>query len=205
MPMGGIGRARWGQGRGDMTILDARATRPSEGGPSFSLANRVTRLVWIIVWLLAARWTPKPLNRWRCFLARCFGARVAPGAMIYGSVRIWLPANLEIGAGSSLGPGVNCYCMGPIRIGRNTVVSQGAHLCAGTHDFRDPYFQLQTRPIHIGDRVWIAAEAFVGPGCTVPDGVVLGARGCASGRLTPWTIYAGNPARPIGERVLRAE
>ncbi|WCT73479.1 putative colanic acid biosynthesis acetyltransferase [Sphingomonas naphthae] len=188
-----------------MTILDARKTRPSEGGPSFSLANRLTRLAWIVTWLLLARWTPKKLNGWRCFLARRFGAKVAPGAMIYGSVRIWLPSNLTIGTGSSMGPGVNCYSMGAIHIGRDTIVSQGAHLCAGTHDFRDPHFQIQSRPIHIGDRVWIAAEAFVAPGCVIPDGVVLGARGCAVGRLRPWTIYGGNPARPLGERVLRAE
>ena len=186
-----------------MTILDARVSKPSEGGPSFSIANRLTRLAWIITWWLLARWTPREANRWRCFLARAFGARVEAGATIYGSARIWLPAHLSIGRGSTLSPRTNCYNLAPVAIGRDSIVSQGAHLCAGTHDHRDPDFQLVGRPIAIGDRVWIAAEAFVGPGVTVSEGAVLGARGCTFSDLDPWTVYVGNPAAPVAPRALR--
>jgi putative colanic acid biosynthesis acetyltransferase WcaF len=59
-------------------------------------------------------------------------------------------------------------------------------------------------PITIGDRVWIAAEAFVSPGVAIADGAVLGARGCTFTKLEAWTIYRGNPAVPIGSRTLRA-
>jgi putative colanic acid biosynthesis acetyltransferase WcaF len=79
-------------------------------------------------------------------------------------------------------------------LGAYAVISQGAYLCAGTHDVDDPNFQLTTRPISIGERAWIAADAFVGPGVRVGEGAVLGARGVAFKDLEPWTIYAGNPA-----------
>jgi putative colanic acid biosynthesis acetyltransferase WcaF len=93
--------------------------------------------------------------------------------------------------------------MAPIRIGARTIVSQRAFLCAGSHDIRDPSFQLTSRPISIGDDVWIAAEAFVGPGVAIGDGCVLSARACAFTDLSAWAVYRGNPAAPVKARVWR--
>jgi len=183
-----------------VTILDARESAPSEGGPSFSLANRLTRAAWAVVWALAASWTPRQLAPWRRFLLRCFGARMAPGSDVRASARVWLPAHLEMAQGAVIGPDVNVYSMGPISLGRDVLVSQGVHLCAGSHDFESPAFQLVAKPIRIEAQAWIAAEAFVGPGTHVGEGVVLGARAVAFGELQPWTVYSGNPARPIRPR-----
>ncbi|MDB5512836.1 MAG: wcaF [Enterovirga sp.] len=83
------------------------------------------------------------------------------------------------------------------------LVSQGAHLCAGSHDIASPDFQLVARPISVGAESWIAAEAFVGPGVTVGEGTVLGARAAAFRDLEPWTVYSGNPASPLKRRVVR--
>jgi putative colanic acid biosynthesis acetyltransferase WcaF len=58
-------------------------------------------------------------------------------------------------------------------------------------------------PITIGARAWIAAEAFVGPGVTVGEGSVLGARSCAMRNIPDWMIYSGNPAMPLRERKIR--
>ena len=40
-----------------------------------------------------------------------------------------------------------------------------------------------------------------GAGPLPASGAILGARGCAFKDLEPWTIYAGNPAKKIKERV----
>jgi putative colanic acid biosynthesis acetyltransferase WcaF len=90
--------------------------------------------------------------------------------------------------------------MAKITIGPYSIVSQGVHLCAGTHDINDPSFQLRTKPIEIGARAWIGAEAFVGPGVIVGEGAVLGARAVAFTNLSPWSVYVGNPAQKIRER-----
>jgi putative colanic acid biosynthesis acetyltransferase WcaF len=55
----------------------------------------------------------------------------------------------------------------------------------------------------LGARSWVAAGAFVGPGVTLGEGAVLGARGVAFGDLEPWTVYIGNPAREIRKRQKR--
>jgi putative colanic acid biosynthesis acetyltransferase WcaF len=186
-----------------VTILDARASGSAEGGPSFSLRNRMVRAIWILTWSLLAAWTPPPLRGWRRFLLRVFGAEVASTARIYGTVRVWLPSNLKIGQYAVIGPGATVYNMSNITLGDYATVSQGAHLCTGTHDIEDPYFQLKSRPIAIGARAWVAAEAFVGPGVRIGEGAVLGARGCAFKDLEPWTVYTGNPATALRKRSVR--
>ena len=60
-----------------------------------------------------------------------------------------------------------------VSIGSNTCVSQRSFLCTGSHDFGKPSFDLITEPIHIGDSSWICAQAFVGPGSTIPSGTML--------------------------------
>jgi len=186
-----------------MTLLNAQTSKPLEGGPSFSLRHRMFRALWMAAWWLLASWTPPPLYAWRRMLLVAFGARLHPTARVYGSARIWYPPHLHMDAHACLGPGVICYCMAPIHVAEKAIVSQRAHLCAGTHDIRDPDFQLVTRPIDIGPHAWVAAEAFVGPGAQLAEGAVLGARGVLFGHTEPYGVYAGNPARLLRKRVMR--
>lgn len=183
-----------------MKVLDASAT--GGRGASFTVGNRIFRVVWSIAWLLLARFTPPPLHRWRAAVLRMFGARVGRGARIHASVRIWHPGNLTLGNDVLIGPGAILYNQGAIAIGARSIVSQRAHLCASTHDVRDPAFQLVLRPIAIGEQCWIAAEAFVGPGITMHDRAVLGARAALFEDAEADTIYRGNPARPVRTRQL---
>ena len=79
--------------------LDAAQSRAIEGGASFSLGNRITRVVWGIAWLVLARFTPPPLHGWRRLVLLAFGARIGRGARVHASVAIWLPHNLEVEIG----------------------------------------------------------------------------------------------------------
>lgn len=187
-----------------MTLHSAGRLGPSDGGPTFPLAHRLSRVVWRVVWALFAAWTPAPFHRWRRLLLVSFGARMAPSARVYPSVRIWRPAALEMGPHACLGPRVDCYSIAKIALGAYATVSQDAVLCAGSHDIADPDFPLVARPIVIGDHAWIAAGAFVGPGVTIGAGAVLGARAVAFRDLAPWTVHVGNPAAFLRTRVVAA-
>lgn len=186
-----------------MKPLEAVKSRPLEGGASFPLSNRLYRFLWQITWACLAAWTPPPFRRWRNLLLRLFGADVHPTAIVYGTTRVWYPPNLAMGAFSVMGPEVKCYCQDRITLGEKAIVSQGAHLCSGTHDISDPDFQLVTRPIRIERGAWIAAEAFIGPGVNVGEGAVVGARAVLFKDADPLTVYAGNPAVRIKARSFR--
>lgn len=131
---------------------------------------------------------------------RFFGADVHRTAGIRGSARIWYPANLRMGAYSTLGPGVKCYNVDVVDVGAHAIVSQNAFLCTASHDVRSPGFLLRTKPIRLEAQSWVCAESFVGPGVVVGEGAVLGARAAAFTDLEPWKIYRGNPATFIRER-----
>jgi len=175
--------------------------KPQDGGASFSLSNRITRLVWILVWASLASWTPRWLQPWRRALLLAFGAKMGTKADVRGSARVWLPVNLEMGDHAVIGPRVNCYNQGLIKIGARALVSQGVHLCAGSHDIDDPDFPLVARSIEIGAHAWVAAEAFVGLGACIGEGAVIGARAVAFGRYEAWSVYSGNPAKFIRMRL----
>ncbi|RZM12735.1 MAG: putative colanic acid biosynthesis acetyltransferase, partial [Pedobacter sp.] len=173
---------------------------PLRGGASFSFRHRALRFIWIFIWQTFGCWTPTPFHPWRRLLLQLFGAKIHHKAKIYPNVKIWYPPNLKMAEYSCLGPNVNCYSMAKITLDSFVIVSQGAHLCSGSHDVDDPKFQLFAKPIHLHGHSWIAAEAFVGPGVTVHEGAVLGARGVAFKDLTAWTIYVGSPAKPLRPR-----
>jgi putative colanic acid biosynthesis acetyltransferase WcaF len=106
-----------------------------------------------------------------------------------------------IGNGVGIGPGANLYNMANITIEDFAVISQGTHLCGGSHDYNATNFQLIAKPIHIGRFVWVCADAFIGLGVSIPEGAVIGARSVVTKSLPfTWSVYAGNPCRKVGER-----
>lgn len=124
-----------------------------------------------------------------------FGAKLGVHVNVYPNVRIWAPWLLQVGNRVGIADGVTLYNMAQLVIGSNCVISQGAHLCGGTHDVDSANFQLLAKPITLGNHVWICAEAFVGPGVHIADGCVLGARAVVIKSIgQPWTVWAGNPA-----------
>ena len=181
-------------------LLDASVSKPSEGGASYSLRNRVSRLLWNLTWTVFASWTPTPLHRYRVALLRLFGADVDWSAHVYSSAKIWHPKHLSMAMHACLGPRVTCYCMAPIRLSKGAIVSQDATLCAGTHDIRDANFQLIAKPISLGEQSWVAAEAFIGPGVAVGDRTVVGARAVLFRDAESDGVFVGNPATLIKKR-----
>ena len=184
----------------DTRSPDRQRDKPLNGGASFSLRNRLFRLLWNTTWLLLASWTPPPLHPWRRFLLKLFGARIGSMSDVRGSARVWSPRNLIMGDRAIIAEKADCYNQALISIGDRTIISQKAYLCASGHDVDDREFALIKRPITIGARAWVATDAFVGPGSVLEDGAVLGARAVCVGTLAANTIYVGNPARPLRKR-----
>ncbi|WP_416238341.1 hypothetical protein [Synechococcus sp. CCY9202] len=61
---------------------------------------------------------------------------------------------------------------------------------------------LTLRPITIGERVWIASGAFIGPGVEIGDGAVVSATSSVFKSVPSYKIVRGNPAIVIASRSL---
>jgi putative colanic acid biosynthesis acetyltransferase WcaF len=165
--------------------------------------NQLARFAWTLVWGIMARPIPRRLcNSWKLFLVRLFGGKVHRKAVIYSNARIYMPWNLEMDEYSCLASEVDCYNASPVKIGANTTISQKTFLCTATHDISKHDLPLISEPIIIEDQVWVAADAFIGPGVRVGQGAVVGARGCVFKDVDPWTVVGGNPAKFIKNRII---
>lgn len=170
----------------------------------FSVSNKIRRAIWNITYLILFRpFSLRIFKKWRIFILRIFGAKVSWSSMINSSVKIWAPWNLEVGDYSCLGQRVNCYNQGLVSLKNNVTVSQDCSLCASSHDYTSKYHTLFLSPIVINDKAWIAAEAFVGPGVSIGEGSVIGARSSVFKDVASWVVVGGNPAKLIKKRVIK--
>jgi len=172
----------------------------SKASSPYRFREIVLRCVWHFVYLSLFRFSPRLLYGWRRFLLRMFGAKIGRNVCIYPTVSIAMPWKLSVGDNSTIGPYVRCYDVGGISIGRNVVVSQYAHLCSSSHDYTSSTFAQTFCPVSIRDYAWVCADAFVGPGVTVGEGAVVGARAVVVKDVEAWMIVAGNPAKYIKRR-----
>lgn len=176
--------------------LDIEANRKQI---KYSRSELARRIVWSSV-----RWSfflsPRPAFILRRILLRGFKATVGMHVQISNSVDIFAPWNLTIGQYSSIGNRAILYNLANLTIGKSTTISQGAHLCGGSHDYNHPAMTLIKSPIVIGDEVWICADAFIGPGVQIGDGAVVAARAVVVSDVAPNSVVGGNPARLIKMR-----
>lgn len=168
-----------------------------------TLRSKVVRMLWTLVWAILARPLPRSTgNKWKIFLLRLFGAQIDSTAVVYSSVRIYMPWNLRMAPHSCLAPEVDCYNVDKIDIGAHTTISQKTYLCAASHDISNPSLPLVTAPITIGNQVWVAADVFIGPGVEIGEGAVVAACACVIKNVPGWAVVGGNPAKFIKERIV---
>ena len=177
--------------------IDIAANRRAAKWTPRELAGRA---LWETAGQLAFACSPRLAWGWRRQVLRLFGARVGTGVRIDPSARISIPWHLTLGDEVGVGARAQLYALGLITIGARATISQNAHLCAGSHDFRGPAMALTKPPISIGEGAWICADAFIGPGVTIGAFAVIAARAVIVRDVAPGIIVAGNPAVQVGVR-----
>ena len=165
-------------------------------------ASRLKESLWTLVrCLFFAPALPWP-SAIRVFWLRFFGAKIGRGMVIRSRVNIHFPWRLEVGDHVWLGEECWLLNLAPIVIESHVCLSQRAFLCTGNHDYTSPDFKLIVKSIHVETGAWIGAAAFVGPGVRVGSHAVLAAGSVATQNLSPFTIYQGNPACRIKDRII---
>jgi acetyltransferase-like isoleucine patch superfamily enzyme len=115
---------------------------------------------------------------------------------------------IAIGEGTWVGPYNNLRTAqaGVIRIGRGCLISQFCSFMSHNHgiDRQRPIADQPTAPMKtnvlVGDDVWFGVNCAVLPGAVIGTGAVIGAGSVVTHEVGPYEIWAGVPARKIGER-----
>lgn len=163
----------------------------------------LVRAVWLIVEALILLNPVVVSYRFKTAVLRLFGATIGEGLLIKPGVHVKYPWRLRIGDNCWLGERAWIDNMEDVTLGSDVVISQGAYLCTGNHDWSDPVMPLAPEPIQVEDGAWVGAFARIGPGTTIATGCVVALGGVVFGDTEPWGIYRGNPAERIGMRTLQ--
>ena len=162
----------------------------------------VKRLLWHYVNAVFFKTSLLPINGVKTSLLKLFGAKIGEKVTIKPCVNIKYPWHLTIGNNTWVGEDVWIDCLLPVAIGANVCLSQGAVLLTGSHNYKKRTFDLLVGSIILQDGVWIGAKAVINQGITAHSHAVLTTGSIATKDLEAYSIYQGNPAVKIRERII---
>jgi len=110
-------------------------------------------------------------------------------------------ALIHVGARSRLN-GITVQCKKQVFIGDDCLIGSAMLIDTDFHSVnfenRNEPSHIKSKPIKIGDKVWLAGQSAVLKGVTIGDRAVVGFRAVVTKDVPPDTIVAGNPAKEIG-------
>lgn len=111
-------------------------------------------------------------------------------------------ARLEIGENCCINVNFSVTCGSSIKIGNNVFIGQNVSIrdTHGDHFINTPDYQ-NTKPVEIGDHVWIASDAMIMPGVKIGAGSIVAARSLVTKDVPAGTMVAGIPAKVIRKNV----
>ncbi len=98
--------------------------------------------------------------------------------------------------------GIHCTLIGPVCIGNHVNLAQGITVTALNHIFKDSSRRIDeqgvsTKPVVIGDDVWIGTNAVILPGVTIGSHCVVAAGAIVTKDIPDHTLVGGVPAKVI--------
>lgn len=139
----------------------------------------------------------------RNFLYRhIFMVNMNKNVIIYGGAEFRAPWNIYIGQNTIIGDDAKLDGRYGIEIGSNVNFSTGVWIWTNQHSVNDSNFSCenQGKKVSIGDRAWISCRTILLPGVNIGEGCVVAAGSVVSKDCDSFSIYAGIPAKKIGER-----
>ncbi len=129
---------------------------------------------------------------------------------LFGSTgeRIYLESNFRCDYGYNIHVGENFYANfdctlldgGRITIGKNCMMAPGVHIYTNTHPVNAEQRITEveyTKPVTIGDNVWIGGRAVINPGVTIGHNAVVASGAVVIKDVPDNVVVGGNPAKII--------
>lgn len=166
-------------------------------------AGFIKQTLWYFTNALFVRASWNPFMGIKIALLKAFGAKIGKGLVIKNNVCIKFPWKITIGDNVWLGEYAWIDNLDYVTIGNNVCISQGALLLTGNHDYTCSFFDYRNAPIVIENGAWIGAKCIVCPGVTVHSHAILTVGSIATKDMEEYTIYKGNPAIKIRDRIIK--
>lgn len=138
---------------------------------------------------------------------RVLGISLGRGAGVHMGCYVWFfgPGHLRragfgIGANTRINRDCCLDARGSVQIGDNVSISPEVAILTTQHCLDAVGFPVESRPVVIGDHVWIGFRATILPGTTIGRGAVVAAGAVVRGDVPAMTVVGGVPARRIGTR-----
>ncbi|GHT02668.1 colanic acid biosynthesis acetyltransferase WcaF [Bacteroidia bacterium] len=164
--------------------------------------NKLKIAAWYFINVLFFINPLNPSSGLKVWLLRLFGTKIGKNVVIKPAVNIKFPWLLEIGNNVWIGEKVWIDNLASVVIGNNCCVSQGALLLCGNHNYKTTTFDLIVGAITLEDGVWIGAQSIVCQGIVCKSHALLTVNSVATTDLEGYTIYQGNPAKEIRQRLI---
>lgn len=134
------------------------------------------------------------------FYRYLLGFKIASGGTIF--MEAWFDTKdfFKMGQNSVINQKCHLDNRGGITIGENVAISSEVCILTADHDLQISNFPGRIRPVNIEDYVFIGTRALILPGVTLGKGSVVAAGAVVTKSVSPFTIVAGIPAKPIGRR-----
>jgi putative colanic acid biosynthesis acetyltransferase WcaF len=155
--------------------------------------------LWAIVELLLVTNSWQISSKLRVLVLRKFGAQIGSGVTFRPRTRVKFPWKLEIGRDCWIGEGVWIHNQDFVTIGHDVVVSQEAFITTGSHAHRRD-MSLLTGRVTIEPGAWVTSRAVVLGNTTIGRSAVIAPASVVKGSIPAGKVYAGNPAREVGDR-----
>jgi len=139
----------------------------------------------------------------RKLIYRLAGVGIGRGAKIHVFCRFFEPGNIVLGQDSIVGEFAFLDGRAPLSIGNHTDIASQVLIYNSEHDINNPGFVAVDQPVKIGDYVFIGPRAIILPGVSIGNGAVVAAGAVVTKNVPEGKIFAGVPAREIGERKLK--
>ena len=165
-------------------------------------ASLLTRVLWYLINSLVFKSYFFPFSRFKSLLLKIFGSKIGDNVNIKPNINIKYPWNLDVGNNVWIGEGVWIDNLAKVSIGSNVCISQSAYILTGSHNYKDSYFGLITKPVVIHDGCWICAKAVLCPGIEMKLNSILLAGSVLTKSTVENCIYQGNPANNIRTRTI---
>ncbi len=126
------------------------------------------------------------------------------GREVDASFRLFPPFNTDCGKNLVFGKRVfvNAGCkfqdQGGITIGDDVLIGQNVVIATLNHAMDpDSRADMTPKPVHIGNKVWVGANATILPGVNIGEGAIVAAGAVVTKDVPARTVVGGVPARII--------